>query len=63
MTNHRFRPLDGESFSKLSGTANNYSVSDNSFRPLDGESFSKQSITQMDIGSIWFPSPRRGIIF
>ena len=58
-----FRPLDGESFSKL------YNLPDStigfpSFRPLDGESFSKRfKDKDLDEKSIVFPSPRRGIIF
>ena len=35
-----FRPLDGESFSKLN-MKSDYKVLSIGFRPLDGESFSK----------------------
>ena len=37
-----FRPLDGESFSKLEGEVEDGTQA--SFRPLDGESFSKRGV-------------------
>ena len=36
-----FRPLDGESFSKLLEKVKSYKINILGFRPLDGESFSK----------------------
>ena len=36
-----FRPLDGESFSKLCNAMSKYNATIR-FRPLDGESFSKR---------------------
>ena len=38
-----FRPLDGESFSKLCVCRNHLTWFFHCFRPLDGESFSKRS--------------------
>ena len=43
----RFRPLDGESFSKRRWRcAKTFSPSTEGFRPLDGESFSKQNLME-----------------
>ena len=62
--NLRFRPLDGESFSKLIGELGRSALISYGFRPLDGESFSKPaSNTDVKLSKDMFPSPRRGIIF
>ena len=61
-----FRPLDGESISKLILYNRHLAIVIQSFRPLDGESISKLvqpwRILIMDSASK-FPSPRRGINF
>ena len=45
-----FRPLDGESISKLLNGAYAKSVQTAGFRPLDGESISKRKNYCSDIG-------------
>ena len=64
MNQYRFRPLDGESISKLKEYCDEYMGF--SFRPLDGESISKprlQSLAILQCQAEMFPSPRRGINF
>ena len=46
MYNESFRPLDGESFSKLFIIQDIYKNRFKSFRPLDGESFSKHTYNE-----------------
>ena len=59
-----FRPLDGESISKLVADIANAVRVAKCFRPLDGESISKQNVPPfMSKFSHQFPSPRRGINF
>ena len=64
MRDFSFRPLDGESISKL-GELNIHPSDSFGFRPLDGESISKHTMMGevMRDSLIAFPSPRRGINF
>ena len=59
----RFRPLDGESISKLFLNQRLKLKKNQCFRPLDGESISKQRYVADFGNSSGFPSPRLGINF